>query len=153
MSGKGWVTTARGDGLNIDDLIAKSRRPIGTKEEKSTIKKRKVPGGRKPLNVRGFQPAQGEAKPQEASTPAVVTKAAPAPAAAFNDGKEASSQSDLTGIKVKKRASTKKPTGTAEDASNAVLSDITSSLEDGNPNAVAAAEQEEKKKPTRRRTK
>jgi len=149
MSGKGWVTTARGEGLNIDDLIAKSKRPIGVMEEKSTVKKQKVPG-KTPINVRGFQPAQGEAKPQEAAQ-APAVEAAPAPKAAFNDGNDASSQADLTGIKVKKRVSTKKPTGTAVDAASSTLGDIMTGLEDGNPNAVAAAEQEEK--PTRRRTK
>lgn len=149
MSGKGWVTTARGDGLNIDDLIAKSKRPIGVKEENSTIKKRKIPGGNKPLNVRGFQPAQGEAKPQEVESVASI-KEKPAPKAAFNDGKEANSQADLTGIKVKKRASTKKSTGTAEEAASEALGDIMTGLEKGSPNAVNAAEQEEK--PTRRRS-
>lgn len=147
MSGKGWVTTARGDGLNIDDLIAKSKRPIGVTEEKSTVKKQKVPG-KTPINVRGFQPAQGEAKPQE------VEKAAPVEAArkaASTDSKEANSQADLTGIKVKKRASTKKPTGTAEEAASEALGDIITGLEDNNPNAMKAAEQEEK--PTRRRSK
>jgi len=149
MSGKGWVTTARGEGLNIDDLIAKSKRPIGVKEEKSTVKKQKVPG-KTPINVRGFQPAQGESKPHEASkAPAVETT--PVAKAAFNDGKDASSQADLTGIKVKKRVSTRKPTGTAEEAASDALGDIITGLEDGNPNAVVAAEQEEK--PTRRRTK
>lgn len=149
MSGRGWVTTARGDGLNIDDLIAKSKRPIGTTEEKSTIKKQKVPG-KTPINVRGFQPAQGEAKPQEV-TEAAPAKATPAHKAAFKDGKEASSQADLTGIKVKKRASTKKPTGTAEEAASDALGDIVSDLEASNPNAMKAAEQEEK--PTRRKAK
>ena len=150
MSGKGWVTTARGEGLNIDDLIAKSKRPIGTKEAKSEIKKRKVPG-RKPLNVRGFQPAQGEAKPHGEPTPAAETPETPAPVAAFNDGEEAASTADITGIKVKKRASTKKPNVPAEEAAGEALGDIMSGLEAGSPNAVTAAEQEEKK-PTRRRT-
>ena len=149
MSGKGWVTTARGDGLNIDDLNAKSKRPIGVKEEKSTVKKQKVPG-KTPINIRGFQPAQGEAKPHEAVKVAAVEEA-PVAKSAFNDGKDASSQADLTGIKVKKRVSTRKPTGTAEEAASDALGDIITGLEDGNPNAVAAAEQEEK--PTRRKVK
>jgi len=149
MSGKGWVTTARGDGLNIDDLIAKSKRPIGTKEAKSTIKKRKVPGGSKPLNVRGFQPAQGEAKtPVHEGTEATAPQEAPV--SAFNDGEKASSEADITGIKVKKRASTRKPNVPAEEAASEALGDIMTGLENGTPNAVNAAKAESK--PTRRKT-
>lgn len=150
MSGKGWVTTARGDGLNIDDLIAKSKRPIGTKEEKSTIKKRKVPGGRKPLNVRGFQPAQGEAKTPVREDTTEAPAPQEAPVAAFNDGKKASSEADITGIKVKKRATTRKPNVPAEEAASETLGDIMTGLENGSPNAVNAAESEAK--PTRRKT-
>lgn len=141
MSGKGWVTTARGEGLNIDDLIAKSKRPIGVTEEKSTIKKPNAPSKRKPVNVRGFRPAHGEAQPRNATATAEET---PARKAASSGGKTAVSQADLTGIKVKKRASTKKPTGTAEDASDA-LGDIITGLEDTAPKTA--------EKTTRRRTK
>ncbi len=149
MSGKGWVTTARGGGLNIDDLIAKSQRPIGLKEENSTIKKREIPGGRKPINVRGFQPAQGEVRHQDAPAPLVKEK--PTHKSAFKAGNEAKSKADLTGIKVKRRASTKKPTGSAEEAASEALGDIMTGLEASSPNAAAAADQEEKK-PTRRKS-
>ncbi len=149
MAGKGWVSTARGDSLNLDDLIAKSKRPIGTQEEKSTIKKQKVPGTRRPINVRGFRPAHGEAKPKLAET--VTEEKKRVPKAASTGGKKATSQADFTSIKVKKRASTKKPTGTVAAATSDALGDIMSGLESGSPNAVSAAEQEDKK-PTRRKS-
>ncbi len=152
MSGKGWVTTARGESLDIDNLIAKSKRPIGTKEEKTEIKKRKIPGSKTPINIRGFQPAQGNSSPPVVETVA-QKEIKDTPISSYNDGKKAKSASDLTGIKVRKRSTTKKPTGTAADASNAVLDDITSSLESGTPNAVKAAVEGDKNPAKRRVTK
>jgi hypothetical protein len=57
---KGFVTTARGEVLNIDALIDAANKPIGLKQEKSEIQPKKV--RRAPINVRGFKPAVGEAK-------------------------------------------------------------------------------------------
>ena len=39
---KGWVTTARGEQLNLDQLILDSKRPVNAKDEKTEIKKRVV---------------------------------------------------------------------------------------------------------------
>ncbi len=153
MSGKGWVTTARGEALDIDDLIAKSKRPVGTKEAKAEIKKRKIPGSKTPINIRGFQPAQGKAHTPVLETTEVKKEIPVAPLSSYNDGKKANSTADLTGIKVRKRATTKKPKGSAADASNALLDDITSSLKAGSPNAVTVAEEEDKKQIKRSGTK
>ena len=153
MAGPGHVTTARGDSLNIDDLIAKSKRPIGLKEDKSTIKKKTKPGSRKQLNVRGFRPAQGEAKPPESEIQEQPEQKK-VPVSAFNDGKDARSVADMTGIKVEKKATTKKPDKPAAEAASDALGDILGTLEETAPNSVAAAEEVEKeeKKTTRRRT-
>lgn len=146
MSGSGWVTTARGEALNFDDLIAKSKRPIGTREEKTEIKKRKIPGSKTPLNIRGFQPAQGEATPPVVEVKVDQPKEIPAvPLSAYNDGKKAESVSDITGIKVRKRAATKKPKETVSESSNSVLNDITNSLESNASNAAKAADVGDKK--------
>ena len=155
MAGPGHVTTARGDSLNFDDLVAKSKRPIGLKEEKSTIKKKPDPSRRKQLNVRGFRPAQGESKLPEATAVPEQVAEQKAPISAYNDGKEADSLADVTGIKVKKKATTKKPDKPAVEAASDALGDILGDIEASNPNSVAAAdevEKEEVKKTTRRRT-
>ena len=155
MAGPGYVTTARGDSLNIDDLVAKSKRPIGLKEEKSTIKKKADPARRKQINVRGFRPAQGESKPPEAKGVKEQVVEQKVPISAYNDGKAAGSLADVTGIKVKKSATTKQPDKPLAEATSDALGDILGTLEDSNPNSVAAAdevEKEEVKKTTRRRT-
>lgn len=153
MAGPGHVTTARGDSLNIDDLIAKARRPIGLKEEKSTIKKKANPSKRKQLNVRGFRPAQGESTPPEAATQEQPEQKK-VPVSAYNDGEEASSLADVTGIKVEKKATTRKPDKPAAEAASDALGDILGTLEGTAPNSVAAAEEVEKEeaaKPTTRK--
>ena len=156
MAGKGIITTARGESLNLDDLIAKSKRPIGVQEQNSTIKKKPDPTKRKPLNVRGFVPAQGEAKtPKVAEEGLRLDPPAKAPVSAFKKGEEAKSVADMTGIRVEKKATTKKPDVPAAEAASEALGDILGSLEESVPNAVNAAdeaEEEEKKPAARRRT-
>ncbi len=103
---RGYVTTARGEQLNLDQLIIDSKRPPGLKEQATEVKKRKIPK-RKPLNVRGFKPAAGEAKAQEMPEEMrqVVRKTQKKPEkprkVAFKEGGTAETYADLVGVRVK----------------------------------------------------
>ncbi len=104
---KGWVTTARGESLNIDQLITNAKRPPGLKEENTEIKKRKIVK-RRAINVRGFKPGVGEAEPPEMSAEMkeqmeARNKRVPAPVqkVAYREGGVAESYADLTGVKLK----------------------------------------------------
>ena len=53
---QGWVTTARGESLNIDALKDAASMPlVKAKQTKTTVPKRDY-RTRKPINIRGFQP-------------------------------------------------------------------------------------------------
>lgn len=106
---KGWVTTARGESLNIDYLITESERPPGLKDQNTEVKKRVIPGKRKRLNVRGTAvntdsikapkiPEEIQARVEKRNT----RKAPPPPKVAYREGGVAESYSDLTGIKMKR---------------------------------------------------
>lgn len=104
--GKGWVTTARGESLNLDQLITDAKRPIDAKDEHTEIKKRVIPK-RKPLNVRGFRPGAGEASapdvPEEMRVRIAKKTRKPTPPrkVAYREGGVAENYADLTGVKLK----------------------------------------------------
>lgn len=104
---KGWVTTARGEALNLDQLIMDAKKPLGQKEQNSEIKKRVIPQGRRQLNVRGYKPAGGVEIPEipeemkaqiEQRT---QKKDTPPRKVAYQEGGVAKTHADLTGIKLK----------------------------------------------------
>ena len=102
---KGWVTTARGESLNLDQLITDSKRKLDAKDENTEVKKRVIKK-RKPLNVRGFKPGAGEAPAPEMPEQmrekvAKRSRKSPPPRkVAFRDGGVAESYADLTGVKL-----------------------------------------------------
>jgi len=164
---QGWVTTARGEALNLDALKDSANMPLAkAKQTKTEIPKRDY-NTRKPINVRGFQPGQGEHKIQEMPEGVAKTVAKlnpdeqPIKSAYAEDG-EAKSLADVTGVKVKptegavKRAKERANADIApEEVSNEVLSEVLSDLENSNPNAQAAAEAaeaEENSAPTKTRS-
>lgn len=107
---KGWVTTARGDNLNIDQLIIESKRPPGLKDAASQIKKRKITGQRKQLNVRGTavstvgvtvpdMPDEIRKKVERRTSRKTML---PPPKVAYREGGVAETYGDITGIKLKR---------------------------------------------------
>ena len=105
------VTTARGEQLNMDDLIAKSRKPLDYKETKAEVKPRKINRG-SPINVmQGYVPGAGEDTPKEIVPESVVEETTSKAASskkmksAFT-GEEARSMADLTGVKIEKTSRT-----------------------------------------------
>ena len=169
MAGPGFYTTARGEVINMDDLQQKAKQPLVQKAQpKSTVKKRDY-NERKPLNVRGFQPAQGVAKLQtmpddvakEVEKSRIIPEEQPQPSS-FNESGEVETLEDMTGVKVRAtpeavaraKARIEKDIG-VEEASQASLNEILGDLKESNPNAEAAAdvaEAEEKKKSTTTRS-
>ncbi len=105
---KGWVTTARGESLNLDQLITDAKRPPGLKDENTEIKKRKIAKPRQ-LNVRRFKPGAGTAKVPEVpdemkeQLEARTRKVSQQPRkVAYREGGVAETYADLTGVKLKK---------------------------------------------------
>ncbi len=159
----GTITTARGEQLDLDALKAQATLPLVKAKQTKTQVKRKVFSKRKPLNVRGFQPAQGEhVIEQEAITlvpDEILQKSS------FSKSGEAQTAADITGVRVKVTegaiARAKARAGVVEDseamqagaASEEALGDILGSLEAANPNAQSVADTEEKKTTRRSRTK
>lgn len=142
MSAQGMVTTARGEKLNLDQLIMDRKKPIGFKETKSEIKAKVKT--RKPINVRGFVPARGDAPaPIVPDAPEVVAKEIPMPRRSFAQG-EASRLADLTGIRMDKakhlKERTSDPLAAAAAEADAIMKDLTQA----NPRAVAATERRKK---------
>lgn len=165
---QGWVTTARGAALNLDALKDAANLPLAqAKQTKTEVPKRDY-RARKPINVRGFQPGAGEHKvpvmPEDvADTVARLNPEEMPVKAAYSETGEATSQADVTGIKVKptktavERAKVRAGADTApEEAASEVLAEVLGELEASNPNAQTAAEAEAKTaapKKTRSRSK
>lgn len=162
---QGFVTTARGEILNMDQLKTQATMPIAEKKQPGREIKRKAEPKRKPLNVRGYLPQVGEAKAPELSdevrTAMESKKVKPTSStirASFADDGEAKSLADVTGIKVDKpSAATKQKVKAAlenekrpAEAASETLGDILSELEETNPKAVEAADEEEKVDTVRR---
>ena len=163
---KGWVTTARGEARNMDALKDSANLPLAkAKQTKTEVPKRNY-NTRKPINVRGYQPGQGEHKIQEmpegvANTVAKLNPDEQPIKSSYADDGEAKSLADVTGVKVKategavKRAKARANEDIApEEVANEALSGILDELETSNPKAVQAAEAEETApKKTRSRSK
>jgi len=104
----GHVYTAMGDVLDFEDLVAKSRRPLGGTKKNNEIKQRAVPK-RGPMNVRGNRPASGVSPTSVAAANAVVPKTVAAERAVEETrtvptGLEDKSIADLTAVKLEKPA-------------------------------------------------
>lgn len=164
---QGWVTTARGEALNIDALKDSANMPLAKKKQTKTEVPKRDYRNRKPINVRGFQPGAGEHEVQEmpegvADTVARLNPDEQPVKTSFTESGEAKSLADVTGVKVKatpekiQRAKAR-ASGNSDVAPEAVaneaLDGILGELEDANPNAQAAAEAEETPKKTRSRSK
>jgi hypothetical protein len=164
---QGWVTTARGEALNLDALKDAANLPlVKAKQTKTEVPKRDY-RTRKPINVRGFQPGTGEHKIQEMPEGVATTVARLNPndmpiKTSYTDDGEAKSMADVTGVKVKATAGAiarakdraSENTNTApEEVANDALSGILGDLEAANPNAQTAADEEGAPKKTRSRSK
>ena len=159
----GSITTARGEQLDLDALKAQATLPLVKAKQTKTQVKRKVFSKRKPLNVRGFQPAQGEHIPHQ--EPAKIVPDEIPHKSSFSKTGEAQTAADITGVKVKvtegavARAKARAgivdddSSAQAETASEQALGEILGGLEAANPNAQSAADAEEKKTTRRSRAK
>lgn len=147
----GWVTTARGEALNMDALKDAAKLPIAkAKQTKTEVPKRDY-NKRPPLNIRGTMPAQGAHKPNVEEIERVDPETLPQVSATSEDG-TVTTEEDITGIKVKtsksavarakKRAAGGDP-APAEEVANEALGDILGDLATANPNAEIAAAAEE----------
>ena len=175
---QGHVTSARGESLNMDELKMKAKLPLALAKQKAQgnteVKKKVVP--RKPLNVRGHMPAQGEHKmadmPEEVKetiqyiedsagegTGRTVAHDTIPPVAATAEGGTAENLADVTGVKVKaspeaierqKARMGIEDEAPAEAASNEALSEIMDDLKGGTETAAEAETEEEKPARTRR---
>lgn len=155
---QGWVTTARGESLNMDALKDSANMPLAkAKQTKTTVPKRDY-RARKPINIRGFQPGVGEHKIQDMPEGVAETVSRLNPdempvKTSFTESGEANSLADVTGVKVKAtpeavkrakvRASGEHADTAPEDVASDALTDILGDLEAANPNAQAAADAEE----------
>lgn len=146
MSGPGYVTTARGEILNMDQLIREqTKRPLTKAERdslKSEIKPTKRP--RTPINVRGHMPLSGAEKAPQVQPAAA--KAVPEHPTMSSSGSSETDKTlaDFTSIKVDKPMRLKEKPESAGQASQEILSDIMKELEANAPHSREAAEQIEK---------
>ena len=165
---QGWVTTARGESLNMDALKDAANMPLAkAKQTKTTVPKRDY-RVRKPINIRGFQPGAGEHKIQDMPEGVADTVARMNPdempvKTSFTETGEAESLADVTGVRVKTtpeavqrakiRAVGEHANAAPEAVASEALTDILGDLEKANPNAQAAADAEDAtpKKRTRSR--
>lgn len=159
----GSITTARGEQLDMDGLKAQATLPLVKAKQTKTQVNKRVFSKRKPLNVRGFQPAQGEHVIEQEAVK-IVPDEIPQKAS-FSKTGEATTSADITGVKVKvtkgaiERAKVRAgitedgEVTQAETASEEALGEILGGLEAANPNAQSAADEEEKKTTRRSRTK
>lgn len=171
---QGWVTTARGEALDLDGLINKANLPLVKEKQTKTQVTRRTVSKRKPLNIRGHQPAQGQHKMAEMpeqvaeiveyrkdSEGREVYAGTTLPKSSYAETGEAHTAAEMTGMKVKptegaierakERASGGAP-GPVEVA-NEALGEILGDLEESNPNAASAAakdDEESSDKPARR---
>lgn len=164
---QGYVTTARGEVLDMDGLKMKATLPIAEAKQPGRTVNKKTVSKRKPLNVRGFIPARGEAEVPE--MPEAIQAAVQGDMTEVKKTKVVhragvtaeghSTLAEITGIRADKPSEATKAkikaamdSGAerpAEAASEGALGEILSDLGDSNPNAVKAAESEQTK-PTRR---
>lgn len=147
MSGPGYVTTARGESLNMDQLIREqTRRPLTDAEKaslKSEIKPTKRP--RNPINVRGHMPSSGQEKVPDVQHSAKKPRSPEHPTRSDSrPGGDVKTIADFTGIKVKKPVRLKEKPENAEKASQEILGDIMDELEANAPHSREAVEQVEK---------
>ncbi len=96
------VTTARGEALNFDALILKSKRPGNYAEPASTIAPPKMPTMERAVNLRGFMPAQSTAEMQENPYPATAKVSVVAPEATSKPALKGADRSvaDFTKIEI-----------------------------------------------------
>lgn len=145
---RGWVTTARGEALDLDALKNAANLPIAkAKQTKTEVTKRVLP--RKPVNIRGNMPAQGEHKPKlaevETKKKRIDPEELPQKSAVSETGK-VEKLADITGIKVKptdgaiERAKQRAAKGDVppEEAANEALGEILGDLKAAAPNVVDA---------------
>lgn len=123
---KGMVTTARGQVINMDALKEASSRPLSS-PNKHDIKKAKAPKQTKALNVRGYMPAQGSAKPPE--LPEEIKETLAERKKTDSPVTKTKTMADLTGVRVDKPKRIKSRPENPEQASNEVLSEILNDLE------------------------
>lgn len=117
---KGTVITARGEVLNMDQLIADAYAPI-RKVEHSTVKEQVVPNKVRPMNVRGYKPSLGEGmKVGEPEVKTAVSKPV--------SKDEPKSLAEMTGLKIDKPKFAKdKPedvVASSEEALNDILGEL-----------------------------
>jgi hypothetical protein len=155
---QGYVTTARGEVLNMDALKDAANLPLAkAKQTKTEVPKRDY-RVRQPINVRGHQPVAGEHQIQDMPDGVAATVARLNPEempvkTSYTESGEATSLADVTGVKIKpskeaikraKKRAGNEPVGVPiEDVAGAALTDILGDLEAANPNAQAAADAEE----------
>lgn len=94
QTGPGWVFTARGQPLNLDELISRQKKPVNQADLKGTVKKQVKPQ-RMPVNVRGFQPARTDTASPDAPVIAIAEEAQ-----APQEIKNTRSIADMTGVTV-----------------------------------------------------
>jgi hypothetical protein len=165
---QGWVTTARGEALNLDALKDAANLPLVQKKQTKTEVPKRDYRSRKPINVRGFQPGAGEHKIQEMPEGVADTVARLNPdempvKTSFTESGEAKTLADVTGVKIKatpekiSRAKARASSDIApEEVATEALDGILGDLANANPNAEAAADADdeaESPKKTRSRSK
>ena len=148
---QGWVTTARGEALDLDALKNAANLPIAkAKQTKTTVKKKKF--DRPPINMRGHMPAQGVHKPElKAVEERIDPETLPQKSSVADDG-VVTTEADITGVKVKptktavERAKARAQGGNpapVEEVANEALGDILGDLKEAVPNAEIAAAADE----------
>jgi hypothetical protein len=121
---EGFVVSARGEKINMSDLIDRAKRPLNIKQAASEVTPRVIP--KKAINVRGHRPSG--AAPVILDQPIVKEVLPKAPASSFTEDGKATSLADLTGIKIDKARFTK-ATKKGDVDPNAELDAILNNLE------------------------
>ena len=149
---QGWVTTARGEALNMDALKDAANLPLAKKKQtKTEVPKRTYE--RKPINMRGNMPAQGKHKPnlELVEQPKRIDPEELPVVTSTTESGEAETLADVTGVKVKTtetakaRAQERAKGGDpapVEQVANEALGDILGDLAEASPNVMDASNEE-----------
>jgi len=150
------VVTARGDILNLDNLIMQANRPLNYKEEKSESTRQRV-DKTPPLNIRGYMPSAPSVTMPVIADEIKTILSERATASSFSATGVAQSMADLTGIKVEKATYMNEvrknlPEGvTPKDiAESIVVEEILNNMKSSHPNATSAAADIDKKQGIRK---
>ena len=112
MGTRGFVTTARGEVINLDEMIARAQQPIAAEDHATRKRGSYTPEVSNNPRVRGFVPGRGDTDIMEPDDEDITTEAGSA-----EKTRDHRSLADMTSITVQKKGDTRKPSRPSQNSS------------------------------------